>query len=967
MSMDIETSTIGETVESVEVAYLTKYAGKLDSGIAFTDYFYLRGLARSPLSTLVFANGLPREFRADGLQYTTQLFDYRLHDPVLHLVNGMGSSFELLRAGFFPEHRPGLKVSFIHDEPAAYDYYNTKIWNRQNVRDVLMRPYDGFIFVSSVCRDLWLEYGGVEDKLRFYLPNTCAEETLIRDEILPIAREEVRESFGMTDDAFHLVVVATVQPRKAQRCAVEAVAQLRRKQPDRPIRLHLVGRITQPHYGDEIRTLLAERGLEDVVTLVGEVAKIDALRYIYAADLLLLTSESEAMPLVLLEAMQLGTPIVTTSVGGIPEVVADDETAVFFEARQPEDLADKLERLTGDADRMDRLRVAARDRYWSSFSNERFFERYAAILRQLTQDRLQTVPRALRADGGFDARAGALTISGTPLPSVAGEPARFELDIDGPANGPRAPLRALLADLSSDAIIERARLQLPASTSLTAMLSAGHPLVRMGLEPSSLRLPERTLTLERERVRDRAPAITREEVFELTQGIGYQTALAAAAQSKANHSRAARELAKLKRTYRWKISNAIAKPVLQNKLYRKAQTTTRKAKAFFRNRKAARLSAMARPAVAAVFNSPMQMMAFLSLWDARYRDSVPPGTPLIALVYSTNGSKNFIKLLSSLCTRTDRFAEVVDITPEYASLYRGKLGFDRCVRFKNALLRRIRPFEVDTIFIAGFMSAKAQKLLYETFAESTIRLFEDGMGSYVPKRIKLVDRGIVDRVTSGDCAEAHHLRMIESVDLMLTTIPAPPQYGSDISRIEFPDLTVGEYQIDYHRFARTLGVETRGFGPKDALLLTQNFSDHLGKLGYTAALEREMNDAVIQDLLDRGHRVVIRPHPRATREFWSPRWSSHPNVEIWSDVSAYPVEILIDYDSPPACLVGLSSSCLFYLRDFRGLRVHRYPDARARALFDIANDEYKKMIDMARDALAPYPTHVDANVEAAES
>ena len=46
---------------------------------------------------------------------------------------------------------------------------------------------------------------------------------------------------------------------------------------------------------------------------------------------------------------------------------------------------------------------------------------------------------------------------------------------------------------------------------------------------------------------------------------------------------------------------------------------------------------------------------------------------------------------------------------------------------------------------------------------------------------------------------------------------------------------------------------------------------------------------------------------------------------------------------------------------------HRTEITRARALFDIANDEYKKMIDMARDALAPYPTHVDANVEAAES
>jgi len=934
--------------DSVDIAYLTKYAGKLDSGIAFTDFFYLQALSRSPLSTLVFANALPKEFRADGLSYTTQLYDYRLHDPVLHLVNGMGSSYELLRAGFFPEHKPGLKISFIHDEPAAYDYYNTDIWNREYVRDELMSLYDGFIFVSSVCRTQWLEYAGYDEATCFYLPNTCAEESLIQASLDDWSRDDIREELGMRDDALHLAVVATVQPRKAQLYAVQALERLRRRHPGLHVHLHLVGRITQRHYGDEIRDYVERHGLEDEVTIVGEVQKVDALKYIYATDVLVLTSESEAMPLVLLEAMQLGTPIVTTDVGGIPEVV-DDDTAELFEVRNADDLADKLARVLEDEPRRAALRQNAEKRYWDDFSNARFFERFGAILHGLVGDRLPTP--ALEADGADRvARASGLTVRVSESPDDA---ARRALRVTGTPTDSRAELRALLAGLEHAHGVDRARVELDEGYGLSDALSLAKPFARLSLEPVSLAFPERAMELEREGLSDR-PRVGREEIFHLTDAADYEAALGTRARAKSVNPNVVKELARIKRSYRWKISNGIAQPFLKNHLYRKARDATRKTKAFLRKRRAARVAEAETPAVAAIFNSPMQMMAMLSLWDERYHDTVPEGTPLVALIYSTNGSKDFIKLLTRLCEKTRRFEKVIDITPEYSGLYGGKLSFRRCVDFKKKLLEHLGRYSVDTIFIAAFMSARAQKMLYEVFSDSTIRLFEDGMGSYVPKRIKTIDRGIVDRVTSGDCAEAHHIRLIESVDLMLDSVPVPPQYRSDVPRIEFPELSVRSYRIDYQRFGDLLGVQRRRFATDEALLLTQNFSDHLKKEGFDAALEIEMNDSVIADLLERGQRVVIRPHPRASRRLWGARWERHPKVEVWDEVSSYPIEVLIDYTQPPRAIVGLSSSCLFYLRDFERLDVKRYPDARAQVLFDLANEEYKLMIDLARDALSPY-------------
>lgn len=960
-------SQLAQLPESAEIAYITKYAGKLDSGIAFTDLFYQRALAKSPLSTIVFANEPPTVFPADGLSYTTQLSEYRKHDPVLHLVNGMGSMHELLRSGFFPEHRSGLKIAFVHDEPSAYDFYNTRVWNRENVRDRMMSRFDGFIFVSSVCQEQWREYASLDDALQFYLPNTCAEEHFIQSDVLAEPRDLVRTRLGLLDDRIHLVLVATVQPRKAQMLAVHALHELRRSHPNAAFHLHLVGRVTQPGYAAELREVIAKNGLEAAVSILGEVPKAEALRYIYAADMLLLTSQSEAMPLVLLEAMQIGTPIVTTNVGGISELVADDETALFFRRDSAEDLAEKVVQLVVNPTLGKDLSCAARERYWTSFSNAKFFDSFDHILHELTRAKLPIRPMDRGGDGVFCAVVDGMPVSGTRVDAGVGEHefedsgagGALQLTIEGYSDGFRE-LRSLLASLKREGRVWRVQWKFPVDSPVSARdaIRACLPFARMGLDVRRLRFPEGEVLLEQSDASGEVPALSVTDVITLSQEAEFVAAQSAHARdSLANHA-ASRELRKLKKTYRWRIANAVARPVLKSSWLKGFRGAYRKGRAFLRTRNDRRTAGAQRIAIGAIFNSPMQMMAFLSLWDARYRDAMPVGTPLVALVYSTNGANNFAERLRMLCERTGRFADVLDITPEYAAVYRKSVSFDSCVRFKSALIKRLGSYQLDTVFVAAFMSARAQKLLYETFAESTIRLFEDGVGSYVPKQIKLFDEGIVDRVSSGDCAEAHHIRLVSSVDLMLDSLPVPPQYQADIPRVDFPDVRTRSYTIDYEQFRTVLRAPRRSFAADDVLLLTQNFSDHLRSSGFTPELERRMNDAVIADLRTRGLHVVIRPHPRATADFWSPRWASDPGVSIWSDDPSYPVEVLLDFERTPRAIMGVSSSCLLYLRDLKGIAAYRYADEAIEALYSVATDEYKSMIDLVRGALQPYPCHL---------
>ncbi len=86
-------------------------------------------------------------------------------------------------------------------------------------------------------------------------------------------------------------------------------------------------------------------GIEDRVTLVGRLERAQVVEEFHRADLFVLPSLFDSFPIVLLEAMAAGLPVVATSVGGIPEVVEDGRTGLLVEPGNPQALSAALERL----------------------------------------------------------------------------------------------------------------------------------------------------------------------------------------------------------------------------------------------------------------------------------------------------------------------------------------------------------------------------------------------------------------------------------------------------------------------------------------------------------------------------------------------------------------------------------------------------------------------------------------------
>ncbi len=157
------------------------------------------------------------------------------------------------------------------------------------------------------------------------------------------------------DEPFHILCVGRLSPAKGQELLVEAVARLRDK--GRPVSLDIVGGGVNAAV---LEALVQERRLADVVTLSGPVNQ-DRIREHYArADCFAMASFAEGVPVVLMEAMSMQIPCVTSQITGIPELITHGQTGLLSPPSNVDGLVEQLDRLIADPALARRLGEAGR-------------------------------------------------------------------------------------------------------------------------------------------------------------------------------------------------------------------------------------------------------------------------------------------------------------------------------------------------------------------------------------------------------------------------------------------------------------------------------------------------------------------------------------------------------------------------------------------------------------------------------
>jgi len=216
---------------------------------------------------------------------------------------------------------------------------------------------------------------GVAKSRAFCIPNPAPDAPAVN----AASRLQLRES--LTGDnsektTFIWINVANLRPVKNQSCLLEAFAACQHSTTNKQVLL-LVGD------GPDKESLVlkaTELGILGSVKFLG--FRQDVAQLLAASDAFILSSQSESLPMSLLEAAAIGLPIVSTNVGGVEEIVKDQTSALLVPSNNAEALALAMSQVVKRSGYAKELGAEAKRQVQNKFSLEKVMSQYSLLYQQ---------------------------------------------------------------------------------------------------------------------------------------------------------------------------------------------------------------------------------------------------------------------------------------------------------------------------------------------------------------------------------------------------------------------------------------------------------------------------------------------------------------------------------------------------------------------------------------------------------
>jgi succinoglycan biosynthesis protein ExoA len=190
-------------------------------------------------------------------------------------------------------------------------------------------------------------------------------------------REAAKTQLGFSPTTLLIGAVGRLSVEKGQRYLVEAASSLVREFKD--LKIVLLG---EGRERESLESQVKRLGLENVVVLPGFHKNV--ARWMQAFDVLANCSLTEGIPNAILEALAVGTPVVATAAGGVPELIKDRETGLLVAAGSSEALAGGLAEVLRDSSLASKLGQAGREwvrtRFSASVQRDSLLEAYREVL-----------------------------------------------------------------------------------------------------------------------------------------------------------------------------------------------------------------------------------------------------------------------------------------------------------------------------------------------------------------------------------------------------------------------------------------------------------------------------------------------------------------------------------------------------------------------------------------------------------
>lgn len=316
---------------------------------------------------------LAEELRSEGVRVWTvrlsprsYLEERRAVDRVIRsfkpdILHTHGYRPDILDGGLARKHGLGL-VSTVHGSSRMGGLSHFFEW----IQDYVLRRFDAVVAVSEALQDDLSSRGVPKDHIH-----------VIRNGLYPgvdfVDRSEAREQLGLPDDAFVIGWIGRLIPAKGPDVFIDAVKRLESEG-------FVASIIGDGPLGASLREK-AGKGPSGRVTFHGRVD--NAARFFRAFDQFVISSRTEGTPLVLLEAMAAGVPVVCTPVGGVPEIIGP-EAAHYVPPEDPAALAQALREVQAEPMAARHRAAVARKRVEERFSGNVWIPRYEQVYREIS-------------------------------------------------------------------------------------------------------------------------------------------------------------------------------------------------------------------------------------------------------------------------------------------------------------------------------------------------------------------------------------------------------------------------------------------------------------------------------------------------------------------------------------------------------------------------------------------------------
>ena len=261
-------------------------------------------------------------------------------------------------------------VHHLHSPTSRDTTYRLRNWVNAVTERLSLSSVDAVVAVSESLARYARRIGIAADKT-FVVPNGVACRAAIFTRRQPA-------------DCWTLATAALFRPRKGTEVLLRAVAIL--KAARLPVRLRAVGAFESAGYEHQVMTLADKLGVAEMVEWRGFCADVN--RELDAADVFVLPSLfGEGMPMVVLEAMAAGLPVIGTNVEGVPEVVRDGLEGLIVPPGDAHALAAAVERFVTRQVDWATLAANARRRQAERFSQRTMAAGLADVYRRLLAGR----------------------------------------------------------------------------------------------------------------------------------------------------------------------------------------------------------------------------------------------------------------------------------------------------------------------------------------------------------------------------------------------------------------------------------------------------------------------------------------------------------------------------------------------------------------------------------------------------